>query len=177
MWGAGAGSWIGRWLTAANTSWKGMSWGTPCIISWFGKLKNSSNLFGESPFMFPLWFGAVSKTLCFKKPNNKPHPNTEPSWGPLSLGMCPARSAGGKVPFYPGPASALRALGGDERTTKWCHWAVPLQSGLCYLLFWYIWSLQFSNPARVYLVNLVTELLSGKQNTPKCQCCTDFPSV
>lgn len=68
VWGAGPGSWIERGFTAANIPLKGMSWGASWVISWFGKLKESSNLFEEGPFMFPLWFGAVSKTLGFQNP-------------------------------------------------------------------------------------------------------------
>lgn len=122
MWGAGAGSWMERGLTAANTLWKGMSWGTSCVISSFGKLKNSSKLFEEGPFMSPLCFAAVSKALGFKKTNNKQHPNRGASWG-------------GKIPFPPGPGCALRGFWEAERTTKPHLWALPqTESSLFYFL-------------------------------------------
>lgn len=110
-----------------------MSWGASWVISWFGKLKDSSNLFEEGPFMFPLWFGAVSKTLGFQNPKQ-----TAPQQRSILRCLVPgdvSRNSGGKIPFYPGPDSALRAFWGAEGTAKPWHWAVPLYKAFLILYF------------------------------------------
>lgn len=184
------GSWIERGLTAANTLLKGMYRGTYCIISWFGKLKNRFNLFEEGPFMFPLWFGAVSKTLFFKKKQPlKPTKNTQTeeaaSWGHFSICICSARNIGGNVPFYSGPDSVLRAFCGEWKENKMkalsSSSATVQQPFLLYVLVYSFHPWRFFRP-RPYLPcepcsEVVTELLVKKYNIFECQCCTDFPSV